>query len=908
VRPGDTIGHYRIEDLIGSGGMGEVYLALDSRLHRKVAIKIIQRSGKAEEEESAQRLLREARTAASLTHPNIVSVFDVGEHEGRVYLAMEHVVGRTLREYVGTGDPPWTKRVRWLLDMARGLAAAHKKGLVHRDIKPENVMVRDEDGLIKVLDFGIARKTVSDPIDPTGRTESASFATGQGQISGTPMYMAPEQIKGGAPNTQSDQFAWGIVAFELLAGRRPWPERGDLLAMVATVLTEPPASLSELAPDLPATIHEIIQRAIARNPAERYATMEEVADALELHVAGSGSAPRVSAPPNKESTKKSVAVPSGVELKRVSGKTFDPETPKTTGGNMVTERSPGAEPPPPRPPRTKKRFVIVALVLGAIGCAFFYWRGTNHPKPVKPIASIGADAGPPPKPPTENAEAARLYVEGVQLWKDGAWIKAQRSLEDAAAKDPGFAAPNLLLALLQATNDRLGAAREPYQRALVQRKQLLDIERALLDAMDPALQGVEPDFEEAEKRARVHTDKDGRDLWSLVWLGWVRAQRDDYENSQKAYERAIRVDPAFVPARRGVARALVDLGRTEQAKKELDECIKTAPSAAICLRDRLWLADRAGKCADMEQDARAWSNIERDASEPDYQLAVALAAEGQAQLSIQEALRRQWTKMSQTDRKTAEPADQADLAVFVGDFTAGERFAHTWENALKADADVLEHAGPELLLAHLAFEAGDTNGAADIADSFEKRMKGYSQRMTGLDPSLDFDELLYRGSRITKAELDTRRVAWIGRMEAKETQKEKQRRSGVRWASVYAGFAENQEEAKEALAKQNDFMPMPPDARAPLEFAAATGKTYALAGKADDALPYLERVTRSCSALKNPALQTRSFYFLGMAYETKGDLEGAKKAYKAVVDRWGAAKPRSTTAEKAKAQLARLGP
>jgi tetratricopeptide (TPR) repeat protein len=454
----------------------------------------------------------------------------------------------------------------------------------------------------------------------------------------------------------------------------------------------------------------------------------------------------------------------------------------------------------------------------------------------------------------------------------------------------------------------LGAAREPYQRALVQRGRLIDMERALLDAMDPALQGVEPDFEEAEKRARAHTDKDGKDLWTLVWLGWVRSQRDDYENSQKAYERALRLEPAFVPARRGVARALSDLGRTEQARKELDECTKLSKSAAICIRDRLWLADRAGKCADMEHDAREWSNIEPDASEPDYQLAVALAAEGQAQVSIQEALRRQWTKMSLVEKKTQEPSDQADLAIFVGDFTAGSRFAHTWENALKADADVLEHAGPEILLAHLAFEAGDTAGAADIADAFEKRMKGYSQRITGMDPSLDFDELLYRGNRITKAELDTRRAAWLSRMEGKESQREKQRRSGVRWANVYAGFAETLEEANEALGKQNDFMPMPPDARAPLEFAASTGKAYALAGKADDAIPYLERVTRSCSALKNPALVTRAFYFLGLAYETKGNLEEAKKAYKAVVDRWGSAKPKSTTADKAKAQLARLGP
>src|SRR5262249_43823963 len=151
--------HYHIEDAIGSGGMGEGWLAGDSRPQRKIAIKIIQRTGTAEDQDSPAPPPPEARGPPSPPPPNNVSGFGVGEHEGHVFLAMEYVVGKTLRDYVGTGDPPWTKRVRWLLDIARALAAAHKKGLVHRDIKPENIMVRDDDGLIKVLDFGIARRT-----------------------------------------------------------------------------------------------------------------------------------------------------------------------------------------------------------------------------------------------------------------------------------------------------------------------------------------------------------------------------------------------------------------------------------------------------------------------------------------------------------------------------------------------------------------------------------------------------------------------------------------------------------------------------------------------------------------------------------------------------------------------------
>ena len=230
---GDKIAQYTVEARLGVGGMGEVYLAIDARLQRKVALKVILDQGEASGEpgsisaanDASARLVREARAAASLTHPNVVSVFDVGEDNGRVYLAMEYVVGRTVRELMPERDISWTRRVRWLADVARALAAAHKSGLVHRDIKPENVMVRD-DGLVKVLDFGIARRTSSGPsVDPTARTEAAyvSTVTAEGVAIGTPLYMAPEQIKGGVVDARTDQFAWGVMAFEVLSGGRSSP-------------------------------------------------------------------------------------------------------------------------------------------------------------------------------------------------------------------------------------------------------------------------------------------------------------------------------------------------------------------------------------------------------------------------------------------------------------------------------------------------------------------------------------------------------------------------------------------------------------------------------------------------------------------------------------------------------------
>src|SRR6186713_948665 len=215
LKAGDTFERYTIEALIGQGGMGCVYRAYDPRLDRRVALKVI--SQDSAPAAANARLVREARAAAALDHPNAVAIFDVGEFGGAPYIVMELVEGRTLRRAPGDAALPVPTRVAQLADIARALAAAHKRGLVHRDIKPENVMVRD-DGMVKVLDFGIARRT-GGTVDPRSATEPAlQTLTVEGVKLGTPVYMAPEQIRGDELDGRTDQFAWGVLAYELLAG------------------------------------------------------------------------------------------------------------------------------------------------------------------------------------------------------------------------------------------------------------------------------------------------------------------------------------------------------------------------------------------------------------------------------------------------------------------------------------------------------------------------------------------------------------------------------------------------------------------------------------------------------------------------------------------------------------------
>lgn len=292
LKPGDTFERYTIEAPVGEGGMGLVYRAFDERLGRRVALKVI--SDPAAGPEANARLIREARAAAALDHPNAVSIFDVGEASGTPYIVMELVSGKTLRSAVAAGDVPIATKLDWLTAVARALDAAHKRGLVHRDIKPENVMVRD-DGVVKVLDFGIARRA-SGVIDPHAGTESMGLATltVAGVRLGTPVYMAPEQIRDQALDGRADQFAWGVLAYELLAGKPPWRGSGDAFAVVASILTDEPDGDS--LKNAPAGVREVILRALSKRPEDRFASMDELLKALTAAIQGGTNPARVLPP------------------------------------------------------------------------------------------------------------------------------------------------------------------------------------------------------------------------------------------------------------------------------------------------------------------------------------------------------------------------------------------------------------------------------------------------------------------------------------------------------------------------------------------------------------------------------------------------------------------------------------
>jgi uncharacterized protein (TIGR02265 family) len=285
LEAGQQLDRYTIEALVGEGGMGRVYRAFDQRLHRHVALKVL-RVVEGDPEVGVADVLREARAAAAITHPNATAVFDVGELDGRSFIAMEYVPGTSLRRFIGAPLVAMETRLRWLVDIAGALAAAHQVGVIHRDIKPENVMVR-EDGLVKVLDFGVAgRARLLDQSNGSGPA-GMMLTPSNGNAVGTPAYMAPEQLRGVAIDGRADQFGWAVLAYELLTGRLPWKEASDFMRYLVAVLTEQVDPPRSLVPRIPLAVDAAILRALSKSPSDRFAKMTGVAAAIAPHAGAS---------------------------------------------------------------------------------------------------------------------------------------------------------------------------------------------------------------------------------------------------------------------------------------------------------------------------------------------------------------------------------------------------------------------------------------------------------------------------------------------------------------------------------------------------------------------------------------------------------------------------------------------
>src|SRR5438128_6084870 len=272
--PGAALGPYVVLSPLGAGGMGEVYRARDNRLGRHVAVKVLPEA-LASDPERLKRFEQEARAASALNHPNIVTIYDVGQEASLSYIAMELVEGKTLKEILASGPLPLRKALHVAAQVADGLAKAHAAGIVHRDLKPENLMI-SYDGFVKILDFGLAKLAASPAGDLSTAPTAASMATAAGVVLGTVAYMSPEQASGKPVDFRSDQFSVGSVFYEIAAGRRPFQGETPTETIVS-ILRDEPEPISSRDPRIPAPFSWIVERCLAKDPEDRYASTHDLA-------------------------------------------------------------------------------------------------------------------------------------------------------------------------------------------------------------------------------------------------------------------------------------------------------------------------------------------------------------------------------------------------------------------------------------------------------------------------------------------------------------------------------------------------------------------------------------------------------------------------------------------------------
>ena len=277
LSPGRRLGPYEILSPIGAGGMGEVYKAKDTRLRRTVAVKVLPPEFSSDAERRS-RFEREARAASALNHPNITTVYDIGQDKGTRYIVMELVEGKTLRELVGDGPLSTKKLLALATQIADGLAKAHQAGIAHRDLKPENLMVT-EDGLVKILDFGLA-KLIPQSTGVDSEMDTLTKATQQGVILGTLQYMSPEQAAGRPVDYRSDQFSFGSILYEMATGRLAF-KKDTMPQTLAAIIEAEPEPIRKLNDEIPAELSAIVERCLAKDPDERYESTADLASELK---------------------------------------------------------------------------------------------------------------------------------------------------------------------------------------------------------------------------------------------------------------------------------------------------------------------------------------------------------------------------------------------------------------------------------------------------------------------------------------------------------------------------------------------------------------------------------------------------------------------------------------------------
>jgi len=535
---GQHLGNYEVIATLGKGGMGQVYLALDTRLGRKVALKLLPFS-QTRDPNHVQRLEQEARTASALNHPNIVTIHEIGEADSIHFMATEYVEGETLRERMANAELSVREIVALAVQIASALRAAHRAGIVHRDIKPENIMLRS-DAVVKVLDFGLAKLT--------GAAEVES-----GLIMGTTPYMSPEQARGETVDARTDVWSLGIVLYEMIKGRVPFT--GETHRQTVTSILED--ELPALDREVPDELQQLIAKALTKDRSARYddaSSMENELKSLQGELEVRARLGVANANQNEAVT-------------RLSGWATSTQSRTDTAGHTRRGVKYYVQ-------RHKVLTGIAAILLmGAVGWAYV---NANRNRAESRASSENSAAAPPKKAGTTNREAYRLYLHGMYLANNRNLADAQKSIEalkQAVQLDPNYAQAWAGLAYAHRTVSLYSevSTQETYKRSIDAINKALAIDESVSEAHSALCENkylYEWDFAGAERECKRAIELNpnsalAHEIFSRYLMG--RGRLDEAINE---IERAIDLDPASRFNNRNYGRALFYARRYKEAEEQ----------------------------------------------------------------------------------------------------------------------------------------------------------------------------------------------------------------------------------------------------------------------------------------------------------------------------------------------------
>lgn len=595
LAPGARLAHFVIQRQLGAGGMGVVYEAVDETLGRKVAVKVLPPELVGSAERRA-RFLREARSAAAMSHPNIATVFEIDEADGQVFIVMELVPGESLRDLLAKGRLPFSRALDIALGVTRAAAHAHAAGVVHRDLKPENVMVLPGDQ-VKVLDFGVAKPDVNAALANT--LPAGGAITEEGRVLGTPGYMAPEQARGELVTPRSDIFSIGVVLYEMVTGARPFQGSSSMDVLAATTRDEPPPVSSHI-PGAPPVIERLVRRCLAKEPSARFTNAAELGSALEA------AAREVSA--HELATTQAMPTPFPSSPPRPAS------APSTTAAAALPATAPA---PPAAPRRSVVALVLVALVFA--GLSFGASKAIQGKRArARPPASVTLpSARVEPKLGLDTLErygkearstsalspgewetaaldferaaaqpgaplrwtAARSFALGMRDMALGKLDAAETGLQSAAKADPSFALPHVGLSSLLVRQGKPDLAVREAQTAQTLEPDLLAAVAAAGRAHSAA--GRHTDAIEQLRRALEKSPVPG--LRAQLALAYHHGRYDDA--AVREAELVLKEDPDNVSARVLLAERALEQGDGKLAFSHSERAVAVEPR-----NDSAWLA------------------------------------------------------------------------------------------------------------------------------------------------------------------------------------------------------------------------------------------------------------------------------------------------------------------------------